>query len=210
MVVDVFDASALARAVVAANPDVVIHQLTDLPSGLDQSRMSEGIKRNARIRDEGTRNLVEAAIAAGARRLVAQSIAWAYAPGPEPHCEDDPLDLATEGNRAISVHGIAALEKRTLATPSLDGTVLRYGQLCEPGTGTRLPTGSAPLHVDAAAHAALLAVERDVSGVFNIAGSNQYVATEKASLKLGWRAEFRLSPALEQIAGQGFPKTDGD
>ena len=47
--------------------------------------------RNARVREEGTRNLVAAAIAAGAQRLVAQSVAWAYAPGTEPHSEADPL-----------------------------------------------------------------------------------------------------------------------
>ena len=103
VVVDVFDAEAMSQAVVALRPDVVIHQLTDLPKGLDASRMAEGIARNARIRDEGTRNLVRAATAGGARRLVAQSIAWAYAPGPEPHPERDPLDLEAEGSRALSV-----------------------------------------------------------------------------------------------------------
>src|SRR3569832_2219477 len=82
VVVDVFDANGLRAAVLAAKPEIVIHQLTDLPAGLDPSKMTEAIARNARIRDEGTRNLVEAAKAAGARRLIAQSIAWAYAPGP--------------------------------------------------------------------------------------------------------------------------------
>jgi nucleoside-diphosphate-sugar epimerase len=48
--------------------------------GLEPSRMAEAIVRNARIRDQGTRNLLTAAAAAGARRVVAQSIAWAYAP----------------------------------------------------------------------------------------------------------------------------------
>ena len=87
VVVDVFDATALSRAVASARPDVVIHQLTDLPKDLDPREMGAAIIRTARIRDEGTRNLVRAAIAAGARRLVAQSIAWAYAPGAEPHAE---------------------------------------------------------------------------------------------------------------------------
>ena len=68
-------------------------QLTDLPRGLDPRRMAEGIARNARIRSEGTRNLVAAALAAGTRRLIAQSIAWAYAPGSKPHAEEDPLDM---------------------------------------------------------------------------------------------------------------------
>ena len=88
VVVDVFDAEALSRAMLAAKPDIVVHQLTDLPPGLDPSRMGEAVVRNARIRDEGTRNLVAAAVASGVRRMVAQSIAWAYAPGPEPHGEE--------------------------------------------------------------------------------------------------------------------------
>src|SRR5215470_12674747 len=73
-VVVVFDAPALARAVAAARPEVVIHQLTDLPPALDPGRMAEAGPRNARVRSEGTENLVRAALASGARRLVAQSI----------------------------------------------------------------------------------------------------------------------------------------
>jgi nucleoside-diphosphate-sugar epimerase len=192
VVVDVFDASALARALTGVRPDVVIHQLTDLPPGLDPSRMGEAIIRNARIRDEGTGNLVRAAIAAGARRLVAQSIAWAYRAGPEPHSESDPLDTEAEGNRGISVRGVIALEAWTLNSPPLAGVVLRYGQLYGPGTGADAATGSAPVHVDAAAHAALLAVDRGAPGPFNIAEPNAQVATERARTELGWDAAFRL------------------
>jgi nucleoside-diphosphate-sugar epimerase len=84
VVVDVFDAAALAAAVLEAEPEIVIHQLTDLSVLLDPAKRSAALARNARIRDEGTRNLVAAARKAGARRLVAQSIAWAYAPGARP------------------------------------------------------------------------------------------------------------------------------
>jgi nucleoside-diphosphate-sugar epimerase len=91
MVVDVFDAQALSAAVLAARPDIIIHQLTDLPPGLDPGQMTEGTQRNARMRSQGTQNLVAAALEAGVRRLVVQSIAWMYAPGKEPHSEDDPL-----------------------------------------------------------------------------------------------------------------------
>jgi nucleoside-diphosphate-sugar epimerase len=192
IVVDVFDAAALSRAMALVQPEVVVHQLTDLPSGLDPSRMREAFARNARIRDEGTRNLVNSAIATGARRLVAQSIAWAYAPGPEPHFEKDPLDTEAEGNRAISLRGIIALEYWTLNSPPFEGLVLRYGQIYGPGTGADAPAGSAPLHVDAAAYAALLAVDKGAPGIFNIAESNELVATEKARTELGWRADFRL------------------
>lgn len=191
VVVDVFDAQNLAEVVRSARPEVVIHQLTDLPHGLDPSRMAEAVVRNARIRDEGTRNLVTAGIGAGARSLVAQSIAWAYAPGPEPHQESDPLDLAAEGTRAVSVRGVAALEQWTLNSPPLEGVVLRYGQLYGPGTGADGAAGRIPLHVDAAAYAALLAVDTSARGIFNIAEPNDYVATEKARAQLGWHADFR-------------------
>lgn len=189
--VDVFDADALARVVAAAKPEIVIHQLTDLPRGLGPSQMDEAIRRNARLRSEGTRHLADAAIAAGARRLVAQSIAWAYAPGPEPHAESDPLDVDAAGIRAVSVGGIVALERAVLESPPLEGIVLRYGQLYGPGTGSDSPTGSAPLHVDDAAHAALLAIDHGGTGVFNIAGPNACVSTEKARSLLGWSADAR-------------------
>src|SRR5215472_18138149 len=81
VVVDVFDAPALSAAVLDAHPDIVVHQLTDLPPGLDPGQMSEGTQRNARMRSQGTQNLVSAALGAGVRRVVAQSIAWMYAPG---------------------------------------------------------------------------------------------------------------------------------
>src|SRR5215475_10251430 len=78
VLVDVFDLAALRDAVAAAHPEILIHQLTDLPRGLDPAQMGAAVARNARIRTEGTRNLVAAAVAAGARRFIAQSIAWAY------------------------------------------------------------------------------------------------------------------------------------
>lgn len=176
-----------------ARPSTVIHQLTDLPPGLDPARMDEAIARNARLRREGTRHLVLAAIAAGARRLIAQSIAWAYAPGPEPHGEDDPLDAGATGARAVSVGGVIALEEAVLNAAPLEGIVLRYGQLYGPGTGVDRPTGSAPLHVDAAAYAALLAIDRGAPGAYNIAEPNAYVATDKARSGLGWEPGLRLA-----------------
>jgi nucleoside-diphosphate-sugar epimerase len=195
VVVNVFDASILAGAVGRIRPEVVIHQLTDLPSGLDPSRMEEGVRRNARVRIEGTRNLVEAALAGGARRFVAQSIAWAYAPGPRPFAEDAPLDLKAEGLRGVSIGGVVALERLTLGSPPLVGTVLRYGRLYGPGTGVEAPPADTPVHVDAAAHAALLAVERSAAGVFNVAEDTGAVSIEKARRELGWDPGFRLPRA---------------
>src|SRR6266446_2361682 len=93
-VLDVFDAQAVTAAVGAAKPAVVIHQLTDLPRQFDQALVVASYAKNARIRTEGTRNLIAAAQAASARRFIVQSIAFAYAPGGEPHPESDPFNLA--------------------------------------------------------------------------------------------------------------------
>jgi nucleoside-diphosphate-sugar epimerase len=121
---DVFDPAALGPAVAAAAPDVVIHQLTDLSAGRGDA--------NARIRQVGTRNLVDAARAAGAGRMIAQSIAWAYQAGPDPAAEDVPLDLDAAPPRGATVAGVAALEDAVAELP--EWVVLRYGLLYGPGT----------------------------------------------------------------------------
>ena len=134
MRVDVFDAPALSRAVEEARPDVIVHLLSDLPPGLSPDRMEEGTRRNARMRELGTRNLVSAALGAGVPRVIAHSIAWMYAPGPEPHTESDPLDVGAAGTRAITARGVAELERWVLSSPPIQGTVLRLGHLYGPGT----------------------------------------------------------------------------
>jgi nucleoside-diphosphate-sugar epimerase len=192
VVVDVFDRASLVRVAVAAHPDIVIQQLTDLPPGLDPSQMAEGTRRNARMRSEGTRNLVAAALEAGVPRFIAQSIAWMYAPGREPHAEDDTLDVDAQETRAITVTGVATLERLVLASPPIDGIVLRYGHLYGPGTGTDAPGEPPSLHVDAAAAAALLAIEKGRTGVYNIAEPNSYISTEKARSELGFDAAYRF------------------
>ncbi|TFW07282.1 NAD(P)-dependent oxidoreductase [Oxalobacteraceae bacterium OM1] len=192
--VDVFNADALTAAMCAAKPDIVIHQLTDLPRGLDPSQMEDGVRRNARIRAEGTANVVAAAQAAGAKLLVAQSIAWAYALGNGPYTEESPLDMNAQGLRAISVGGVAALEKAVLEAPSLIGMVLRYGELYGPGTGGESKADKKlPLHVDGAAAAVLLAMHALRPGVFNIVETNATVDTSKAQRELGWRPDGIVS-----------------
>jgi nucleoside-diphosphate-sugar epimerase len=194
VVVDVFDAQALSAAVLEARPDIIIHQLTDLPPGLDPGEMTEGTQRNARMRSQGTHNLVAAALGAGVRRLIAQSIAWMYAPGREPHTEDDPLDVRARGTRAITVAGVATLERLATSSPPIDGVVLRYGHLYGPGTGAN--TADAPaLHVDAAAAAAVLALEKVRRGIYNIAEPSGYLSTEKAQRELDFDAGVRLNAA---------------
>src|SRR5262245_49919872 len=102
VVADVLDAGAIAEAVLRAAPDIVMHQLTDL-SNADTTA-------NAELRTVGTRHLVDAALSAGVRRVVAQSITWAYASGPEPAVETAPLDLDAPDPRGRTVLGVDALE----------------------------------------------------------------------------------------------------
>jgi nucleoside-diphosphate-sugar epimerase len=104
---DAYDAEGLREAAVAARPELVMHQLTDLPD--DAAEIGDAAE-NARIRDEGTANLIAAARAAGAERLLAQSIAWTPRGGDE---------------------GREAFEAQVL---DFGGVVLRYGQFYGPGT----------------------------------------------------------------------------
>lgn len=191
VVVDVFDARRLADAVAAARPDVVIHQLTDLPYGLDPSKMEAAAERNRRIRDEGTRNLVAAAVAAGVKRLIAQSIAFAYAPGPQPFVEGSPLNVDAPGRPGLSARSARALEEQVLAAP-LEGIVLRYGRFYGPCTGFDAPPQGGPVHVEAAADAARRAVSRGEPGIYNVAEDDGTVSSAKAVALLGWRASFRI------------------
>lgn len=125
-VCDVFDAEALLATVRDQAPDAVVHQLTDLPDRLEQ--LDAYSERNDRIRVEGTRNLVAAARAAGARHFVAQSIAW-RPPGRE---------------HVVEEHERLVLE--------IGGVVVRYGRLYGPGTYYEGELPPDPrIHVDAAA-----------------------------------------------------------
>jgi len=79
---DVFDREALIQAVRDFKPDVVLNELTDLPD--DAAQISELADLNARIRTEGTRNLIEAARRSGSPKILAQSVAWQLPDGPMP------------------------------------------------------------------------------------------------------------------------------
>jgi nucleoside-diphosphate-sugar epimerase len=182
---DVF-AADLDDVIRAAHPEVVVHLVTDLPDRVDPDRQAEMSARNARIRTDGTRRLVDAVVRAGARRLVAQSVAWVYAPGPEPHREDDPLDTCAEGSRRVTVTGVATLERLVISVPRVDGLVLRFGQLYGPGTWSAAPSGNVPVHVDAAARAAALAVSRGEPGIYNIVEDGGAASNARARTRLGW------------------------
>ena len=184
VVVDVFDRHALARVVIEARPGVVVHQLTDLPREYSPEAMAAGLARTARLRETGTRHLVAAAVAAGASRLVAQSIAFAYAPGVLPSTEASALDETRHA-------AVAALERCVLGS-GLDGIVLRYGRFYGPGTWTLERAPQAVVHVDAAADAARRAMTLGRPGAYNIVEDDDTVTNAKARRELDWHPDFRV------------------
>lgn len=126
VVCDAYDADRLLEAVVAARPELVMHQLTDLPD--DSERLGEYRTANARIRREGTRNLVRAADAAGARKLIVQSVAWS---------------LPGDAGRAVEEMERMVLDRQ--------GVVVRYGQFYGPGTYHESPPEPPRVDIDRAA-----------------------------------------------------------
>jgi nucleoside-diphosphate-sugar epimerase len=184
-----------------ARPEVVIHQLTDLPREFDQARLVASYPNNARIRTEGTRNLIAAAQAIAARRFIVQSIAFAYVPGGEPHSETDPFNL-DDPSRAVTVKGAAEMEQMVLERCE-DAIVLRYGLLYGLGTWFERAERRPALHVDAAAQAAQLAVTRGAAGIYNIADDDGVVSIAKARASLGFDPGFRLpsNPSTQSSPG---------
>ena len=190
-VVDVFDADALRTAVLRAQPAAVIHQLTDLPKRFDPEDLKKALARNARLREIGTKNLVDACVAAGVRHVIAQSIAFAYAPGPQPFTEEAPLHVnASDPVAARTARAVQTLESLVLSGP-FRGVVLRYGRLYGPGTWASVPPAGAAVHVDAAADAARVALRRGDAGIYNVAEPGGTVAIAKAVGQLGWNPAFR-------------------
>jgi nucleoside-diphosphate-sugar epimerase len=184
MMADAFDAERLRQVVSEARPEVVIHQLTDIPRSVDPKQFAEQFARNNQLRREGTRNLVAAAQAAGARRVIAQSIAFVYRYGGGVlHSEEDPL--AVEMGDVVAAVG--DLEAAVTGAEGIEGIVLRYGYFYGPGTSyasdgsqaemvrkRRLPivgNGDAVfsfIHVDDAAAATVRAIDHASPGAYNV------------------------------------------
>lgn len=134
VVCDVFDTTALESAVREAAPEVVIHALTSLPPRLDP-KSKDALAPTNRLRSEGTRDLIAAARAAGARRLIAESVAFFYvAEGDWVKSEDAPAFGEAPGQFGEAARALADLERQVLGTEGLEGIVLRYGWLYGPGT----------------------------------------------------------------------------
>jgi nucleoside-diphosphate-sugar epimerase len=207
-VADALEADSVEEAVRQARPDVVVNELTDLARPLNPRKYEDWLAGTNRLRREGTANLVDAAVAAGASKFVSQSVAFAYAFEPGTKTEESPLLGAAAGEMGEAVE---ALEHLTLAAPG--GIVLRYGFFYGPGTSyardgqqvemirkRQMPIvgggrGYFPfIHVEDAAAATVLAIEHGAPGVYNVvddepAASRDWIpyVAELVGAKKPWR-----------------------
>jgi nucleoside-diphosphate-sugar epimerase len=196
VVADALDPDAVAEAVASAQPEVIVHQLTALsgPMSVRDARHPErfeGAIMTNRLRTEGTDHLLAAGRVVGARRFVAQSfgaLRFARAGGPV-LTEADPLDLDSPAPPRSAVEAIRYLEQAVTSIEWGEGLALRYGGFYGPGTGVSLAPDAelaAPIrkrrfpivgdgggvwsyiHIEDAAAATAVAVERGRPGIYNI------------------------------------------
>jgi 2-alkyl-3-oxoalkanoate reductase len=199
VVADALDEQAVMTAVQRAEPEIVVHELTAIPSRLNLRRFDRAFELTNRLRREGTDHLVEAARAAGARRLVVQSFAgWPYArEGGSVKSEEDPLDPNPPSGFRATLDAIRYLEETVLSAEGLEGLALRYGPFYGPGTSIgeggsivgdvrrrRIPVvGSGAgvwsfVHIDDAARATLAAIERGSPGIYNVVDDEPAAVSE--------------------------------
>lgn len=190
IVLDALDGVAVKNAVVAAAPDVVVHQLTSIPDGVNPRKLDQQFAQTNRLRTEGMDHLLDAARAVGARRFVAQSFAaWTAArTGGPVKTEDDPIETDPPVSVRETLAAILYVERLLAEATDLEGIALRYGGFYGPGTSLgeggsvvemvrkrRFPLvgrSSAVwsfIHIDDAATATVAAIEHGGPGVYNIA-----------------------------------------
>jgi nucleoside-diphosphate-sugar epimerase len=225
VVLDAFDAAAVHAAVRAAEPEVVVHQLTALPREPEPAAMAASMALTSRLRRETVPTLVAAAQAAGARRAIVQSISFVTEPDGRPlHDEDAPLDLHRPAFRDNAAT-VRDLEAAALGAEGLEGVVLRYGFYYGPGTwydsdgamATRIRRRGYPIigrgqgrmsfvHVDDAVDATVRALDRGAPGIYNV--TDDEPATQKewvpeAAQLLGARRPLWAPPVLaRRLAGE--------
>ncbi|MBT1515241.1 NAD-dependent epimerase/dehydratase family protein [Bradyrhizobium sp. SRL28] len=188
-IADGLDAPAIRAAVIAAKPDVIIDQMTDLAAVTDLRHFDRAFAVTNRLRTEGTDFLLAAAREAGVKLFIAQSFCgWTYGRGGEEiKTEADALDPDPPEELRRTLQAIQHLENTVTGSANPEGIVLRYGSFYGPDTGMlsramidQLRRRRVPLigggggrwsfiHVDDAAAATVAAVERGISGnIYNI------------------------------------------
>ncbi len=224
VVADALDRAALAAAVREAAPDAVVNLLTAIPAALDPRRLARDFAATNRLRTEGTRNLIEAAEAAGTRRLIAEGLAYAYQPGTGLADEDAPL--WTRRTPKQFAPALAALMELESATTAAGGLVLRFGHLYGPGSmyaadgsfTEQVRAGKVPIvggggavfsfvHAADAASAIVASLDRDVTGALNIVDDTPAPLCEwlpAVATMLGARAPRRVPAVLARAAVGGW------
>jgi 2-alkyl-3-oxoalkanoate reductase len=206
VVADALDPDAVAQAVASAEPEVIVHELTALsgPMSMKDARHPErfeGAIMTNRLRTEATDHLLAAGRAVGARRFVAQSFGafrWARTGGPV-QTEDDPIDPNPPAALRAPLVGILHVDRAVTTIEWGEGLVLRYGGFYGPGTSISLAPDAvmaAPIrkrrfpivgdgggvfsyvHIDDAATATAIAVERGEPGIYNIVDDDPAPARE--------------------------------
>ena len=222
---DAFDTDTVFHAVQAAQPEVVVNQLTSLAQSANPLAVKRGFDTTSRLRSEVSATLVAAARAAGARRVIAQSISFAYRPGPGVRTESDPLWTDAPGQIGRLSGSLATLESATLGQDGTDGVVLRYGSFYGPGTyfapgglyasmiakrRLPIPGGGGGLfglvHIDDAA-AATVAALQGPAGIFNIVDDVPAPASEWmpfVARLLGAKPPHRVPETVASIAAGRF------
>jgi nucleoside-diphosphate-sugar epimerase len=188
-IVDGLNALAIRDAAIAARPDIIIDQMTDLANVTDLRHFDRAFATTNKLRTEGTDFLLAAARDAGVKRFIAQSFCgWTYGRGGEQiKTEADELDPSPPEELHRTLQAILHLEDAVTNSASPEGIVLRYGSFYGPDTGMlsramidqlrrrRVPLigGGAGqwsfIHVDDAAAATVAAIERGEPGnIYNI------------------------------------------
>jgi nucleoside-diphosphate-sugar epimerase len=223
VVADALDPDAVAAAVAAAAPDVVVHQLTALSGSIDPRHLDRDFALTNQLRTEGTDHLLAAARAASARRFVAQSYAgWPFArSGGLVKTEDDPLDPSPAAGMSRTLAAIRHLEEAVTGAGWTQGVVLRYGGFYGPGTSMAPEGEHAELirrrkfpvigdgggvwsfvHIEDAADATVDAVERGPRGIFNVVDDEPAAVAEwlpAAASALGGRPPRHVPRAVARL-----------
>lgn len=223
VVLDAFDSDAVRAAVLAAEPDVLVHQLTDLPQKPTLKAMKGALANTVRLRRDTVPAFVAAAREAGATRAVVQSISFVTKPeGPRVHDESAPLWLdCPEPAFRENVESVASMERSAL-DGGIEGVVLRYGFFYGPGTwydrdgyfGQMLAKRQLPVigsgdglgsfvHVDDAVTATMLALEGGSPGVYNVCDdepSRWADWTKEAAALLGAKPPRRVPAWMARFA----------
>jgi 2-alkyl-3-oxoalkanoate reductase len=179
---DLFDAAAVRRAV--GDAEAVYHLATRIPPP-ERRREPDAWRENDRLREEASRLLVDAALAAEVRVYVQPTVTFVYPD--EDADEDTPLEEV-----AASLESALTAEREAVrfADAGRCGVVLRLGLLDGPGTGNDRPrpAAGATLHVEDAGRA-LFAALTAPTGIYNVNREGERVSNERFKRTTGWRPE---------------------